>query len=127
VRRIVSAHDVGTIVNPLLHQGQIDGAVVQGLGYALTEALTIEEGRVTTSHLGEYKLPTLQDIPPLETVLIPTHEGPGPYQAKPIGEGPNCPIAPAIVNAVLDACGVLITDLPITAEKVWRALRARTA
>jgi CO/xanthine dehydrogenase Mo-binding subunit len=127
VRRLTTVHDVGTVLNPLLHQGQIEGAVIQGLGYALTEELRIEDGRVTSAHLGEYKLPTIADAPPLTTALVPSGEGPGPYQAKPIGEGPNCPIAPAIANAVFDACGVRVTDLPITAEKVWRGLRAREA
>jgi CO/xanthine dehydrogenase Mo-binding subunit len=127
VRRLTTVHDVGTVLNPILHQGQIEGAVTQGLGYALTEELRVEDGRVTSAHLGEYKLPTMADVPPLDTVLVPSGEGPGPYQAKPIGEGPNCPIAPAIANAVFDACGVRINDLPITAEKVWRGLRARAA
>jgi xanthine dehydrogenase molybdenum-binding subunit len=125
LRRLTTVHDVGTILNPLLHQGQIEGAVVQGIGYALTEELGMEDGRVTTPHLGDYKLPTMADVPDLATVLVPSGEGPGPYQAKPIGEGPNCPVAPAIANAVYDACGVRVTDLPITAEKVWRGLRAR--
>jgi CO/xanthine dehydrogenase Mo-binding subunit len=125
LRRFTTVHDVGTILNPVLHQGQIEGAVMQGLGYALMEELALEDGRVTALHLGDYKLPTMADVPDLATVLVPSGEGPGPYRAKPIGEGPNCPVAPAIANAVFDACGARVTDLPITAEKVWRALHAR--
>jgi CO/xanthine dehydrogenase Mo-binding subunit len=118
VHRLVTAHDVGTIINPLDHQGQIDGAVMQGLGYALMEGLQAEEGRITTLNLGEAKLPTMQDIPDLVTVLVEAPGGEGPYQGKAIGENPISPVAPAIANAVYDAVGVRIQDLPITAEKV---------
>jgi len=118
VHRMVTAHDVGTIINPLDHQGQIDGAVMQGLGYALMEGLQADEGRITTLSLGEAKLPTMQDIPDLATVLVEAPGGEGPYQGKAIGENPISPVAPAIANAVYDAVGVRIQDLPITAEKV---------
>jgi len=109
---------VGTIINPLDHQGQIDGAVMQGLGYALMEGLQAEEGRITTLSLGEAKVPTMQDIPDLVTVLVEAPGGEGPYQGKAIGENPIAPVAPAIANAVYDAVGVRIQELPITAEKV---------
>ena len=118
VKRIVTAHDVGTIVNPLGHQGQIDGGVIQGLGYALMEELKSEDGRISTLSLGETKLPTIRDIPELVTVLVESQTGTGPYQGKGIGENPISPPAPAIANAVYDAVGVRIQDLPITAEKV---------
>ena len=118
VHRIVTAHDVGTIINPLDHQGQIDGAVMQGLGYALMEGLHADEGRISTLSLGEAKIPTMQDIPTLVTVLVESPGGEGPYQGKAIGENPISPVAPAIANAVYDAVGVRIQDLPITAEKV---------
>ncbi|HLH24146.1 MAG TPA: xanthine dehydrogenase family protein molybdopterin-binding subunit [Chloroflexota bacterium] len=127
VERIVGAHDVGTVIHPLGHQGQIDGGTVQALGYALLEEVALDEGRVQTAHLGEYKLPTMGDVPPLTTELLQDPSGPGPYQGKGIGEGPNCPLAAAIANAVEDAVGVRIYDLPITAEKVRRALRERAA
>jgi xanthine dehydrogenase molybdenum-binding subunit len=109
---------VGTIINPLDHQGQIDGAVMQGLGYALMEGLHADEGRITTLSLGEAKIPTMQDIPTLVTVLVASPGGGGPYQGKAIGENPIAPVAPAIAPAVDDAVGVRIQDLPITAEKV---------
>jgi CO/xanthine dehydrogenase Mo-binding subunit len=123
VHKIVTAHDVGTIYNPLGHQGQIDGAVIQGLGYALMEELQSEEGRISTLSLGDVKIPTTTDIPQLVTVLVSSEEGNGPYQGKAIGENPISPVAPAIANAVQDAVGVRIQDLPITAEKVLNALR----
>jgi carbon-monoxide dehydrogenase large subunit len=125
VEKIVTAHDVGTVLNPMTHQGQIDGGVIQGLGYALMEEMTVEEGHVSTVSLGDYKIPTISDVPKLETVLLEEPSGPSPYQSKGIGEISNIPVAAAIANAVEDAVGVRITGLPITAEKVLRALKDR--
>jgi xanthine dehydrogenase molybdenum-binding subunit len=124
--RFTTAHDVGQIVNPIGHQGQIDGAIMQGVGYALTEELQVEDGRVTNLSCGDYKLPTMRDAPPLTTVLVEAASGVGPYQIKGIGESLLTPVAPAIANAVVDAVGVRIRDLPITAEKVYRALKDNT-
>ena len=123
VRKFVTAHDVGTIHNPLTHQGQIDGAIMQGVGYALMEQLASEEGHISTLSMGEVKTPTMQDMPELVTVLVASPGGNGPYGAKTIGEQPLPPVAPAIANAVYDAVGVRIQDLPITAEKVLAALQ----
>lgn len=121
-----TAHDIGTILNPISHQGQIEGAVMQGIGYALMEELKYDEGRVSTLSFGDYKIPTMQDIPELRTVLVQSDSGgPTPYGGKSIGEQPIGAVAPAIVNAVLDAVGVSITDLPVTSEKVRQALQAR--
>jgi len=125
VRRFTTAHDVGTIINPIGHQGQIEGGFVQGLGYALMEEVKTEDGRISTLSLGDVKLPTIQDIPPLTTVILEDPVGPGPFNAKAIGEGSISAVAPAIANAVADACGARILDLPITAEKVYFALRAK--
>jgi len=82
------------VINSLAHQGQIDGGFVTGLGLAVTEELVSEGGQILNGHLGEYKLPTIADIPPLETVLVPTSGGEGPYQAKAIGEWPTTPRQP---------------------------------
>ncbi|MDE0032332.1 MAG: xanthine dehydrogenase family protein molybdopterin-binding subunit [Deltaproteobacteria bacterium] len=125
VKRVVTAHDVGTIINPLGHQGQIDGGFVQGLGYAVMEEMVKDGPRVTTLNLGDYCVPCVKDLPPLETVLVEDQTGPGPYNAKAIGEMSIVPTAPAIANAVEAAVGVRILDLPITAEKVYNALRER--
>jgi CO/xanthine dehydrogenase Mo-binding subunit len=125
VHKIVTAHDVGTILNPLTHQGQIEGGIIQGLGYALMEEMNTEEGRISTLSLGEYKIPTIEDIPELVTVLLEASTGPAPYGGKSIGESSNVPVAAAIANAVYDAVGVRILDLPITAEKVFRALKEK--
>lgn len=123
VRRIVSAQDTGTVINALGHQGQIEGAVIQGLGFALSEALVLDDGRIVNPNLGDYKLPTVQDVPELITVNIDS-KGPGPYDAKAIGETPSVPIAGAIANAVADAIGAPILELPITAERVLAAIEA---
>jgi CO/xanthine dehydrogenase Mo-binding subunit len=123
--RLTTAHDVGRVLNPLAHQGQINGAVVQGIGQALMEELSLEEGRVTNLSFGDYKLPTTCDLPELRTALVESPEsGVGPYNIKGIGEPPIGPVAPAIANAIADAAGVRIRDLPITSEKVYKALRA---
>ncbi len=122
--RFTSAHDVGTVLNPLSHQGQIEGGVMQGIGFAMTEELKYEDGRVSTLSLGEYKRPTIADIPEMRTVLVENEGGgPVPYGGKSIGEQPTATVAPAVVNAVLDAVGVSVTDLPVTSEKVYQALR----
>ena len=123
--RFTTAHDVGKVINPVDHQGQIDGAVIQGIGYALTEDLNVEEGRVTGPNFGEYKILNIRDIPELKTVLLESEIGPGPYNSRGIGENPCGPVAPAIANAVEDAVGARIKDLPIYAEKVRRALAAK--
>jgi CO/xanthine dehydrogenase Mo-binding subunit len=123
LKRFTTAHDVGTILNPIAHQGQIEGGVMQGIGQALMEEIQYDDGRVTTLSLGEYKLPTVGDIPELRTVHVQSEGGPSPYGGKAIGEQPISAVAPAIVNAILDATGVSFTDLPITAEKVFHALQ----
>ena len=125
VRHFTTAHDVGTIINPIGHQGQIEGGLIQGLGFALMEEMKIEDGRISTLSLGDFKLPTIQDIPPLTTVILQDPVGPGPFNAKAIGEGSISAVAPAVANAVADACGVRILDLPITAEKVFFALKEK--
>ena len=98
---------------------------MQGIGYALMEELAVEDGRVTTLTFGDYKIPTIKDIPELRTVLVESESGVGPYNVKSIGENATIPVAAAIANAVEDAVGVRIKDLPITAEKVYRALQAK--
>ncbi|MCI0898958.1 MAG: xanthine dehydrogenase family protein molybdopterin-binding subunit [Chloroflexi bacterium] len=127
VNKIVTAHDIGAILNPLNHQGQVEGGLIQGLGYALMEELQLEDGHISTLSFGDYKIPTSADVPVMETVLIQGDAGPAPYESKGIGESSNIPVAGAIANAVFDAVGVRITDLPVTADKVLAALRAKGA
>jgi carbon-monoxide dehydrogenase large subunit len=114
VRRFVTAHDVGAILNPQTHQGQIEGGLLQGFGLALMEEVGIDrqDGTVSTLSLGEYKLPSLGDVPSLETILVPGGSGPVPFGGKGIGEASASAVAPAIAAAVLDAIGRPIRDLP---------------
>jgi CO/xanthine dehydrogenase Mo-binding subunit len=122
VTQIITAHDVGTIINPVSHQGQIDGGLIQGLGFTLIEDLSDDQGQITTLSLGDYKLPNINDIPHLKTVLVEDPTGPAPFKAKAIGENSIDLVAPAVANALFDATGVRILELPITAEKVYLAL-----
>ncbi len=125
VTRFITAHDVGTVLNPVFHQGQIEGGVIQGLGYALMEEMETEEGRISNLSLGDYKIPTIKDVPELVTVLLEDGGGPAPFESKGIGESSNTPVAAAIANAVHDAIGAPLMQLPVTAERVLRAIKGR--
>jgi CO/xanthine dehydrogenase Mo-binding subunit len=98
---------------------------MQGVGSALMEGSALEDGRVRAANLGDYKLPTSMDMPELVTVHVQSPEGPAPYGGKSIGEEPFVPVAGAIANAVRDATGVSIHEIPIQPEYVLRELRAR--
>ena len=125
LKRLITSHSTGTVLNPLMHQGQIEGASMTGIGYGLMEHLMVDDGKVTTANFGDYKIPTIRDVPELKTLLTETKRGPGPYNSMAIGETANIPTAGAIANAVADACGVRIKDLPITSEKVFEALNRK--
>jgi len=126
LRRVTSVHDVATVLNPIAHQGQIEGALMQGVGYALMEEIVYEDGYVMNAHLGEYKLPTMGDLPELNTVLVRSeHDGPTPFGGKGIGEHAISGVAPAVVNAILDATGESFRSIPVTAEKVYNRLHGR--
>jgi CO/xanthine dehydrogenase Mo-binding subunit len=122
LKKFTSTHNTGTVLNPLMHQGQIEGASMTGIGYSLMEEVIINDGKVATTHFGEYKIPTIRDVPPFKSSVTEQPHGAGPYNSMPIGETGNIPTAAAIANAVEDACGVRIKSLPITAEKVYEAL-----
>lgn len=121
---VLSAHDVAEVLEPISHRSQIEGGVVMGIGYALREDLGIEEGRVTAAHLGDYKMSNVADSVGMRVELLRGGKGMGTLNVKGIGEIANVPTAAAIANAVADAVGVRIDTLPITAEKVLRALSA---
>jgi len=118
LKRIVAAFDVGKALNPILVEGQIEGGAVQGMGYALMEDMVIKDGIIQTPSFAEYLIPTSKDVPDVEPLIMESMTGLGPYGAKGIGEPPIVGIAPAIVDAIDDACGVRITSLPATAEKI---------
>ncbi|HEX2226147.1 MAG TPA: xanthine dehydrogenase family protein molybdopterin-binding subunit, partial [Candidatus Binatia bacterium] len=127
VKRLVSAHDVGTIINPIAHQGQIEGAAIMGMGQGIMEELVMDNGRIINNNLGDYKLPSIADIPKLKTVLVKSTGGVGPLDSKPIGEFANNAPPAAIANAIADAVGVRLFELPLAPDKIYRALRERTA
>ncbi len=121
--RVVVADDVGKAINPDLVVGQIEGAVVQAQGYAITEDLRTKNGRVVADQLSTYLLPTILDIPErIESVIVEVAEPNGPWGARGLGEIPFLPLAPAIAAAIHDATGVWIDEFPFTPERVLRAL-----
>ncbi len=127
VLKIAAAHDVGRAINPMAVEGQIHGGVSMGLGYGLYEELVVQEGEVLNPNFADYALPTALDMPPIESIIIETDDPAGPFGAKGMAEPACIPTAPAIVNAVYDAVGVRIRDLPITPEKVLNALKEKEA
>jgi carbon-monoxide dehydrogenase large subunit len=125
VKKLTTVHDSGTVLNHLSYTGQIDGGVITGLGFALMEDSSLVDGKMATSNLGEFKMATFADVPKLTTVLLQDANGPIPYQGKAIAEIPNVPTAAAIANAIQDAVGVRIFDLPLTSEKIYTKLNKR--
>ena len=123
VRRFVSACDFGTVIHPKLAEGQVDGAVAQGLGYALCEEVLVDdEGRVRNPNFLDYKIFTAMDMPLMEVIMLETEEPSGPYGVKAAGEVVINGPAPAVVNAIAAATGVRIRHIPATPERVWRAM-----
>ena len=99
--------------------------MITGLGFALMEDNSLLDGKMITANLGEFKMATIADVPKLTTVLMESPNGPIPYQGKAIAEIPNVPTAAAIANAIADAVGVRLYDLPITSEKIYAALNGK--
>lgn len=122
VKKIVAAHDLGRALNPMLAEGQIEGGVSMGIGFGMTENLIVQDGVVKNATLVDYKIPTVADMPVVEPVLVETIDPEGPFGAKGLGECPTIPTAAAIANAVYQATGVRIKELPITQEKILKAL-----
>ncbi len=125
ILKLVSAHDVGKAMNPTLLLGQIYGAAYTGVGYGLTEEIKVRNGRVMNPSFRDYQMLTAMDVVPIEPVIVEPGDKDGPYGAKGVGEPGLVPTAPAIANAIYDAIGVRIRDLPITPEKILTALRER--
>jgi CO/xanthine dehydrogenase Mo-binding subunit len=123
IKKLTTVHDSGTVLNHLTYQGQVDGGVVTGLGFALMEDSSLVDGKMVALNLGEFKMPTVMDVPKLTTVLMESPTGPSPFQGKAIAEIPNVPTAAAIANAIEDAVGVRLYDLPLTSEKIYAALK----
>ena len=125
VLRAALAADTGTIINPLSHRVQLEGGFAFGLGAALMEELPVEDGQGLAGSLGDYKLPTAPDMPPLSIITVGDTEGTGPFGAKAVGEFGDLAVAPAVGNAVARAVGARLHDLPLSAERVWTALHDR--
>jgi len=122
VHRIVAIHDSGHIINPPGARGQIYGGVTQGLGFGCYEGYVFDRGKVANSSLADYRIPTALDVPRIDCHFIETDDPEGPFGAKGLGEVVQVPVPGAIANAVADAIGVRVTNLPITAEKIYRAM-----
>jgi len=124
VARYVSVADVGRAVNPQQAHAQEEGAVVMGLGHTLFESIVYADGQIQNPNLIDYRVPRMDDVPDdFETILIENADGPGPFGARGIGEAAILAVAPAVANALARATGVRFRDLPLTPERVWRALR----
>lgn len=122
VLKSAAAHDVGRAINPAAVVGQIQGGAAQGMGYALMEEFVVREGVTETPSLSEYLIPTAKDFPDTEAIILQSGTGVGPFGAKGIGEPALTPAAPAVANAVADAIGVRIHELPVTPDRVLEAL-----
>jgi len=126
VERYVSVADVGRAINPRILEGQDEGAVVQGLGHTLLEEMVYGDGHLLNGTLLVYRVPRAEDVPDgLACRFVENADGCGPFGAKGAGEGSLIPVSPAIANALARLAGVRMRELPLTPERVWRALRAR--
>lgn len=124
ILRMVAAHDVGRVLNPQALKGQIYGALAQGVGYALYEKLQSHQGKILNPNFRDYKIPRVHEMNfPMDLEFIETHDSYGPFGAKGVAEPGLVPTAPAIANAIYDAIGVRIRDLPITPEKILAGLK----
>jgi len=125
VLKLISCFDVGRAINRLSVEGQLEGGAIYGMGYGLTEEVILEKGVTLTPSLSEYLVPTSMDVPDVQTILIESGDGVGPFGAKGVGEPSVCSVAPAISNAICDAIGIRIFDLPITSEKIVRGIKEK--
>lgn len=127
VTRYWASHDVGRAINPMLLQGQVEGGVAQGIGWALTEDMIVRDGRVMNPTFLDYRIPGSKDVPRIVSDFVEPVDVNGPFGAKGIGEPALNPVPAAIANAIYDAIGIRFTSLPISAEKVLFALREKAA
>ncbi|WP_026476211.1 xanthine dehydrogenase family protein molybdopterin-binding subunit [Alkaliphilus transvaalensis] len=122
ITKAVCAQDVGRAINPKLVEGQIDGGFAMGVGYTIFEDLGLQKGEMKNRRFSNYLIPTALDIPELEKIIIESPEETAPYGAKGIGEPVMIGVAPAILNAIYDAVGVRMTEIPVTPEKLLKAI-----
>jgi 4-hydroxybenzoyl-CoA reductase alpha subunit len=125
VLKVAAAHDLGRVINPLNCEQQVEGAVVTGVGIALLEELVVQNGTPVNRNFRDYRIPTAMDSPKVDSIFVEATHKDGPFGAKGVGEPALAPTAPAIGNAVYNAIGVRIKDLPITPEKILKALKEK--
>jgi 4-hydroxybenzoyl-CoA reductase subunit alpha len=126
VIRFTDAHDSGTVINPLTYHGQVEGCIVMGIGEVLMEEMVYDErGRVVNPNLHDYLIPSIADTPEIVSTAVPSYEPRGPFGAKEVGEGSMVPLMGSIANAIYDAVGVRMTELPITPARVLEALKKK--
>jgi len=125
ILRIAAASDAGRAINPRMVEGQVEGGVGFGLGFALSEEVMFENGKTLNPVLTDYRLSTSVDMPVVDAIILEEGKGGGPYGVLGMGETPNIPTGPAVANAIYNAAGIRIQELPITPEKVRRALREK--
>jgi 4-hydroxybenzoyl-CoA reductase alpha subunit len=128
IDHLTLAHDCGFAINKMAVEGQMEGSMCQGLGEALFEEVIFDDkGRMMNGNMGDYKIPTSVDVPEMKAIIIESNEPNGPFGAKEVGEGCILPVIPAIINAIHDACGIVIMELPISSERIRAALKAKEA
>jgi carbon-monoxide dehydrogenase large subunit len=127
IHQVTMVADVGAIINPIAHKGQVDGGFLMGLGHALTEELHLEDGRIANIAMSDYKFPCQLDMPPFEVIYLPADGGPGYYGARAAGEFNTATVPPAIANAIADACGARIRRLALTSERILAELQAQAS
>jgi nicotinate dehydrogenase medium molybdopterin subunit len=120
---VVAVNDVGKVVNPVLAEGQAQGGCAMGIGYAIMEEVNLDKGDIQNKNFSDYIIPTSKDIPKIKSYFIEEIEESGPYGAKGLGEPAMIPTAPAVLNAIYNAIGVRIYDMPATCEKVLLAIK----
>jgi CO/xanthine dehydrogenase Mo-binding subunit len=125
VVRVTTAQDIGKAIHPVLAAGQIEGGTLQGIGWALLEDVRWKDGRVWNHQLTNYIIPTAADAPPIDTILVEIPYSRGPHGAKGVGELPMDAPAPAIVAAIAHATGARVSEIPVTPERLLRAMRER--
>ncbi|MBF0497172.1 MAG: xanthine dehydrogenase family protein molybdopterin-binding subunit, partial [Deltaproteobacteria bacterium] len=118
VLKVLACHDAGRVINPLNVEAQVEGGVMMGLGYALSEELVVEKGRIVTKALSELGVPTLDQAVEIDITTMEIPDESGPFGAKSMGEITFVPTAPAIINALADATGIRVTSLPASLERV---------
>src|SRR5215472_16303891 len=127
VTRLINVVDCGRPINPKIVETQISGATLMQLGFTMFEKMHIDGGQVTNASLADYKIPGILDVPAvMENEAVDARQSNGPFGAKGVGETATFCVSPAIANAIEDACGVRLTELPLTAEAVFLALRAKS-